>query len=45
MINRKVRLILQKSKLDIGKYGRFPPNDIIFSGRDVNPRHATIHII
>lgn len=31
--------------MNIGKAGCTPPNDIIFGGRDVNPRHATIHII
>jgi hypothetical protein len=45
MINRKMKLILQKSNIYIGKSGCVPPNDIIFGGRDVNPRHATIHII
>ena len=31
--------------IHIGKAGCAPPNDIVFGGRDVNPRHASIHIL
>lgn len=31
--------------INIGKANQTPPNDIVFGGRDVNVRHATIHII
>jgi hypothetical protein len=47
-----MKLVLKKSiflsNLDvihIGKSGCTPPNDILFGGRDVAPRHATIHVV
>ena len=52
MINRKLKIVLEKSKkmfyiglITVGKAGCYPPNDIIFGGRDVNMKHATIHAI
>jgi hypothetical protein len=31
--------------MTIGKAKQVPPNDIIFGGRDVHPKHATLHIV
>ena len=31
--------------MTVGKTGCNPPNDILFGGRDVNMRHATIHVV
>ena len=31
--------------ITVGKDKQNPPNDIIFGGRDVHPKHATIHLI
>ncbi len=45
MSSRKVISYFNIGVLNIGKAGCTPPNDIVFGGRDVNPRHATIHII
>eukprot|EP00178_Gracilaria_changii_P021403 TRINITY_DN63618_c0_g1_i1.p1 TRINITY_DN63618_c0_g1~~TRINITY_DN63618_c0_g1_i1.p1 ORF type:complete len:109 (-),score=3.08 TRINITY_DN63618_c0_g1_i1:123-449(-) len=45
MINRKMKILLDKSVLSVGKTGVNPPNDLIFGGRDINIRHATIHVV
>ena len=31
--------------MTVGKVGCNPPNDILFGGRDVNMRHASIHVV
>ncbi len=47
IINKKLKILLQKSKfifilelITIGKAGCTPPNEIIFGGRDMKPKHA-----
>lgn len=44
MLNRKLKILLQKKHIRIGKQGATPPNEIIFGGRDMLPHHATLDI-
>lgn len=45
MSYKKVSLSYILDLVTVGKDYQNPPNDIIFGGRDISPRHATIHQI
>eukprot|EP00919_Chromeraceae_sp_WS-2016_P042847 GHVR01102420.1.p1 GENE.GHVR01102420.1~~GHVR01102420.1.p1 ORF type:complete len:103 (+),score=20.92 GHVR01102420.1:87-395(+) len=40
MIHRKLKILIKKDLMRIGKQHANPPNDIIFGGRDVEMKHA-----
>lgn len=44
IINKKLKILLEKKNINIGKQGCTPPNQIIFGGRDMKPKHAKLEI-
>lgn len=42
MIHRKIKILIDKDVMTVGKVGCNPPNDIVFGGRDVNMKHAVV---
>ena len=44
MLEKSIKFLII-DLITVGKAGCYPPNDIIFGGRDVNMKHATIHVL
>jgi len=42
MLNRKLKILMEKKVITVGKPGMVPPCDIIFGGRDMMDYHAII---
>ena len=42
MMNRKMKIFIEKVKTRVGKRNAIPPCDMIFGGRDMQINHATI---
>jgi hypothetical protein len=42
MLNRKLKILLEKKVITVGKLGMTPANDIVFGGRDMMKYHAII---
>jgi hypothetical protein len=44
MLNRKLKILLEKKLITVGKLGMTPPNDIVFGGRDMMGIHAILEV-